>query len=421
MQIWEGNTWPDRVNHVVVGLYQSVNGEEPRPVTYEDETQKTVVLTRYAPYNNSAFTSLPTRDDQNRTIVYSVKEEGIFTGEDETPDTNILADYVQQYGVSGSGVYIIRNKQATSLTVVKEWQDSDGTPDDETLAAQPDIKFDVYRSTQPIPEDIDGDGITNDGITNDEMTALVASMQKVRDGLSFGHSDGWQMTINDLEQKDDTGKRYYYYILETVPSFGDEVYELADGGKITIRNQVLPATTTLTVKKAKLVNDPRTEAVHTDFGFTLALAKDTHPIRSYQVYAGDGEGGTLTTDWDGTVRFTLKPEQSIVLTLPAGVTATVTEDANPQYREAATAATDVTDLDAAEQMPGSPGADDAFQYQELYEAIGTLPLKEKSAILLFYVSGYSVKEIAKITGGSQLAVKQQLSRGRVKLRQILER
>ena len=35
-----------------------------------------------------------------------------------------------------------------------------------------------------------------------------------------------------------------------------------------------------------------------------------------------------------------------------------------------------TDLDAAEQIPGGPSADDAFQYQELYEAIGTLPLKE---------------------------------------------
>ena len=80
-----------------------------------------------------------------------------------------------------------------------------------------------------------------------------------------------------------------------------------------------------------------------------------------------------------------------------------------------------TDLDAAEQMPGGLRADDAFQYQELYAAIGTLPLKEKSAILLFYVSGYSVKEIAKITGSSQLAVKQQLSRGRSKLREILER
>ena len=77
-------------------------------------------------------------------------------------------------------------------------------------------------------------------------------------------------------------------------------------------------------------------------------------------------------------------------------------------------------LDAAEQLPGGVAADDAFAYQDLYKALGTLPLKEKSALLLFYVSGYSVKEIAKIKGNSQLAVRQQLSRGRTKLRQILE-
>ena len=80
-----------------------------------------------------------------------------------------------------------------------------------------------------------------------------------------------------------------------------------------------------------------------------------------------------------------------------------------------------TDLEAAAQMAGSQNADDAFAYQDLYEAIGTLPLKEKSAILLFYVSGYSVKEISDITSCSLFAVKQQLSRGRDKLRQILER
>ena len=78
-------------------------------------------------------------------------------------------------------------------------------------------------------------------------------------------------------------------------------------------------------------------------------------------------------------------------------------------------------LDAAEQLPCGAAADDAFVYQDLYKALGTLPLKEKSALLLFYVSGYSVKEIAKIKGNSQLAVRQQLSRGRTKLRQILER
>ena len=79
-----------------------------------------------------------------------------------------------------------------------------------------------------------------------------------------------------------------------------------------------------------------------------------------------------------------------------------------------------TDLEAATFLTASQRADDAFAYQDLYEAIGTLPLKEKSSILLFYVSGYSVKEISKITSTSQLAVKKQLSRGRDKLRQILK-
>ena len=68
------------------------------------------------------------------------------------------------------------------------------------------------------------------------------------------------------------------------------------------------------------------------------------------------------------------------------------------------------ELDAAAQIPGGSNADDAFAYQDLYKAIGTL----------FYVSGYSVKEIAKITGNSSIAVRKQLSRGRDKLRQILE-
>ena len=80
-----------------------------------------------------------------------------------------------------------------------------------------------------------------------------------------------------------------------------------------------------------------------------------------------------------------------------------------------------TDLEAAVYLAGEQHADDVFVYQDLYEAIGTLPIKEKSAILLFYVSGYSVKEISNITSCSQFAVKQQLSRGRDKLRQSLER
>ena len=45
--------------------------------------------------------------------------------------------------------------------------------------------------------------------------------------------------------------------------------------------------------------------------------------------------------------------------------------------------------------------------------------KERSAITLFYLNGYSIKEVAMITETSEDAVKKQLSRGRDKLRQEL--
>ncbi len=79
-----------------------------------------------------------------------------------------------------------------------------------------------------------------------------------------------------------------------------------------------------------------------------------------------------------------------------------------------------TDLEEASLISGSSSADQRFEYQELYAAIDTLPLKEKTAILLFYVSGYDIKEIAKITDSTQFAVKKQLSRGRDKLRDLLK-
>ena len=80
-----------------------------------------------------------------------------------------------------------------------------------------------------------------------------------------------------------------------------------------------------------------------------------------------------------------------------------------------------TDIEEAVQVADTARTDDSFAYQDLYEALSKLPIKEKTSILLFYINGYAVKEIAKITGSTQIAVKQHLSRGRSKLRQILER
>ena len=73
-------------------------------------------------------------------------------------------------------------------------------------------------------------------------------------------------------------------------------------------------------------------------------------------------------------------------------------------------------IEEARMVVSNTSADSAFQHQDLYLALSTLPPKERSAITLFYLSGYSIKEIAAITETSEDAVKKQLSRGRDKLR-----
>lgn len=55
----------------------------------------------------------------------------------------------------------------------------------------------------------------------------------------------------------------------------------------------------------------------------------------------------------------------------------------------------------------------------LYEALSKLPDEQKEAIILFELSGFSIREIAGIQVSSESAVKQRLRRGRVKLTEIL--
>ena len=77
-------------------------------------------------------------------------------------------------------------------------------------------------------------------------------------------------------------------------------------------------------------------------------------------------------------------------------------------------------IDEARTLIGGTEADSSFEHQDLYLALRTLPPKERSAITLYYMNGYSIKEIATITDTSQDAVKQQLSRGRDKLKARLQ-
>lgn len=77
-------------------------------------------------------------------------------------------------------------------------------------------------------------------------------------------------------------------------------------------------------------------------------------------------------------------------------------------------------LDDARTFVSTNTADKGFDHQNLYLALSILPPKERSAITLYYLNGYDIKEIATITGASVDAVKKQLSRGRDKLKEVLK-
>ncbi|MBQ2459119.1 MAG: RNA polymerase sigma factor [Bacteroidaceae bacterium] len=76
-------------------------------------------------------------------------------------------------------------------------------------------------------------------------------------------------------------------------------------------------------------------------------------------------------------------------------------------------------IDEARILAADASADSSFEHQTLYLALRTLPPKERSAITLYYLNGYSIREIAAITENSEDAVKKQLSRGRDKLKERL--
>lgn len=76
-------------------------------------------------------------------------------------------------------------------------------------------------------------------------------------------------------------------------------------------------------------------------------------------------------------------------------------------------------IEDAKDVSAHESADSSFKYQNLYNALYMISAKERTSVLLFYMQGYSIKEIAEIQETSQDAVKQQLSRGRAHLRGLL--
>jgi len=76
-----------------------------------------------------------------------------------------------------------------------------------------------------------------------------------------------------------------------------------------------------------------------------------------------------------------------------------------------------------EEACGAPAgecADDAFRYQELYQALDRLSDSERASLLLYYMQGYDVREIAETLGMGESNVRQHMSRGRKHFAQFME-
>lgn len=79
-------------------------------------------------------------------------------------------------------------------------------------------------------------------------------------------------------------------------------------------------------------------------------------------------------------------------------------------------------VDAFTQRLSSKGvsADMLIDIKLLYSALDELPSAQRDAVILFEISGFSMKEIAEIQMSTEGAVKTLVSRGRSKLKQIME-
>lgn len=56
----------------------------------------------------------------------------------------------------------------------------------------------------------------------------------------------------------------------------------------------------------------------------------------------------------------------------------------------------------------------------LYETLGKLSEEQKECIVLFELTGFTIKEISKLQKATESTVKQRLRRGRIKLKELLE-
>jgi RNA polymerase sigma-70 factor, ECF subfamily len=83
---------------------------------------------------------------------------------------------------------------------------------------------------------------------------------------------------------------------------------------------------------------------------------------------------------------------------------------------------EIADVDASVDLGKSPYEGFAWEQQKLmlWRALDKLPEKERTAIILRDVEGFSTSEVAAILGSSDATVRSQICRGRLKIREAMD-
>ena len=83
------------------------------------------------------------------------------------------------------------------------------------------------------------------------------------------------------------------------------------------------------------------------------------------------------------------------------------------------AETGVIDINSSRAI-ATQNTESRIEVRLLHEAISKLPKEQKESVILFEITGYSIKEIADLHGVGESAVKQRLRRGRMRLQELLK-
>jgi len=110
---------------------------------------------------------------------------------------------------------------------------------------------------------------------------------------------------------------------------------------------------------------------------------------------------------------TLKSEQAF-LSFLIGISVRILANNNRKKKEE----TIIDEADFDVQDVNAQTERDAEVYM-LHKALAMLPDEQRECIILFEISGFSIKEIMKIQEASESAIKQRLKRSRVRLTEIL--